>query len=135
MDRALESSCKRGALESVKVFLKYRSDISMPGGRDPLLCLLLAAQSGYGPLVKLLLDNGVSLEEPACIRCKTLRSMSQKTDALAEARRRNYPEIVKLIEERKRALAASGALFNISNYNRNKKISDCTLMVHRECCP
>ncbi|KAK8009301.1 Ankyrin repeat-containing protein [Apiospora marii] len=110
-------SCRRGAADATRVLLEYGAD---PDATDytPRSCLQLAAKSGDARTVRLLLEAGASLEAPGYRRNRIdpeidsdRRDMNQpkrkRRDALEIAKKRNWPEIVRLIEAKEREIEQS----------------------------
>lgn len=107
VDWALVCSCRRGAAATAKIALEYGADANETS-RGPRSCLQLAAMSGSAPIVKMLLNAGAEIEASNLLRQRssgTLRPMRKQRDALTEAKKRDYPAIVQLIEEAQRARA------------------------------
>jgi hypothetical protein len=109
LDWVLVCSCKRGASATAKVALEYGADVNETSLR-PLSCLQLAAIAGSAPIVKMLLDAGAEIEASNLLRNRStgrMTPMRKFRDALTEAKRRDYPAIVRLIEEAQQTRAGS----------------------------
>ncbi|KAK8077133.1 hypothetical protein PG996_003303 [Apiospora saccharicola] len=107
-------SCPRGNAEATAVLLELGAD---PDATDyaPRSCLQLAAKAGDARTVRLLLDAGASLEAPRyrrnrvepgidAYRGEMSQPRRQRRDALGIARKKNWVEIVRLIEEKEREI-------------------------------
>ncbi|KAK7941340.1 uncharacterized protein PG986_013727 [Apiospora aurea] len=110
-------SCKRGAPDTTRVLLEYGAHPNETDNK-PRSCLQLAARSGDTATVKVLLDAGAHLGAPQYKQHRTrpehdgyrrgiMSPRARRADALEEARKRNYPDIVWLLEERKREIEQS----------------------------
>lgn len=110
-------SCPRGAPDSTRVLLEYGAH---PDATDytPRSCLQLAAKAGDARTVRLLLEVGASLEAPEYILNRIQPEMDgdrnnmnqprkKRRDALAIAKKRNWREVVRLLEEKKREIERS----------------------------
>ncbi|KAK8055632.1 hypothetical protein PG993_000859 [Apiospora rasikravindrae] len=110
-------SCKRGAPDTTRVLLEYGAH---PNETDykPRSCLQLAARSGDAMTVKALLDAGAHLEAPQYRQHRTrpehdayrrgvMAPRNRQSDALDVAEKRKYPEIVRLLQEKKREIEQS----------------------------
>ncbi|KAK8133641.1 ankyrin [Apiospora sp. TS-2023a] len=110
-------SCPRGNAEATAVLLEQGAD---PDATDfaPRSCLQLAAKAGDARTIKLLLDAGASLEAPRYRRNRVEPEIDvdrgevnqprrQRRDALGIAKKKNWTQIVRLIEEKKREIEQS----------------------------
>ncbi|KAK8124260.1 uncharacterized protein PG998_000019 [Apiospora kogelbergensis] len=106
-------SCRRGAPDTTRVLLEYGANPEATN-TEPRSCLQLATATGNAMTVKALLDAGAALEAP---RFRLLRGIDidsyrrelntprgKGMSALDLAKKRQYVDIVRLIEEREREM-------------------------------
>ncbi|KAF2678360.1 ankyrin [Lentithecium fluviatile CBS 122367] len=108
LDWSFVNSCKLAAVEAAETALELGAHVNETD-KGPRSCLQLAAASGNAQLVKLLLDAGVEIEASPILRVRSSGRetvMRKHMDALTVAKKRDFPEIVRLIEEKKKAIAA-----------------------------
>lgn len=102
VDWSLVVACRRGAFDTAKVALEEYGASILETDKSPRSCLQLAVRASNPELVKLLLDAGAPLKADGVERQRfrdISKRMTKRRDALTEAKKRDHPTIIRLIEE------------------------------------